>query len=252
MRIHVPHPRRQFADRVDAGRALAARLGHLRGRDVIVLALPRGGVPVGYEIAHTLGAPLDVLNVRKLGVPRHEELAMGAVATGGVRVLNDDVIRSAGVSAADVEAATARERRELERRERAYRGGRPSPPLAGRTVVLVDDGIATGATARAAIAAIRAQRPERLVLAVPVAQASTVEEFAREVDEVVCALAPDALLAIGLWYDDFSQVTDDEVRSALARGAQWYAATPPAMPPATPAAAPPGGPPPAEAPTPAG
>lgn len=210
-------PSTRYADRTEAGRLLAARLAHLGAEDVIVLALPRGGVPVAAEIARALHAPLDVLNVRKLGVPWNEELAMGAIATGGIRVLNEDVIRAAGITAGALAAAEATQARELARREQAYRGGRPAPSLRGRTVVLVDDGIATGATARAAIAAIRAQDPARLVLAVPVAQATTAAEFAREVDEIVCPLAPRELHAIGLWYDDFAQLGDGDVQAMLAR-----------------------------------
>lgn len=207
----------RFTDRTDAGRQTAALLAHLRGRDVIVLALPRGGLPVADEVARALGAPLDVLNVRKLGVPWQEELAMGAVATGGVRVLNDDVISAADITTAAIEEATKRERAELDRRERVFRGGRPAPALAGRTVVLVDDGIATGATVRAAIGVIRAQKPERLVLAVPVAQESMITELAREVDEIVCVLKPRDLYAIGLWYERFEQLNDQDVQAILSR-----------------------------------
>lgn len=207
----------RFLNRTDAGRALAERLEHLRGEDVIVLALPRGGVPVAAEIACALGAPLDVLNVRKLGVPWQEELAMGALATGGVRVLNNDVILGAGVSGADLEEVTRFQAIELDRRERLYRGGRPAPVLTGRTVVIVDDGIATGATARAAIQVVRSQHPARIVLATPVAQASVVDALERQVDECVVMLAPEDLYAIGLWYDHFDQLTDDEVRLALTR-----------------------------------
>lgn len=207
----------RFLNRTEAGRALAGRLEHLRGEDVIVLALPRGGVPVAVEIARALDAPLDVLNVRKLGVPWQEELAMGALATGGVRVLNNDVILGAGVSGADLEEVTQFQAIELDRREKLYRGGRPAPILTGRTVVIVDDGIATGATARAAIQVVRSQHPARIVLATPVAQASVVETLERQVDECVVMLAPEDLYAIGLWYEHFEQLTDDEVRLALAR-----------------------------------
>lgn len=207
----------RFIDRAEAGRALAEQLGHLTGQDCIVLALPRGGLPVAYEVARALRAPLDVLNVRKLGVPSQPELAMGAVASGGVRVLNDDVIREAGVSSAEIEQATETQRKEVDRRERLYRGGRPAPRLKGRTVIIVDDGIATGATVRAAIAVVRAQNPRVLVLATPVAAASTVRALSNEVDEVVCVLAPTALYAIGLWYDTFPQLTDADVQEALSR-----------------------------------
>lgn len=210
---------RAFKDRTDGGRQLAALLGHLRGGTTIVLGLPRGGLPVAYEVAHALNAPFDVLNVRKLGVPWHEELAMGAIATGGVRVLNNDVIMSAGITKANLEEATALQRLELDRRERLYRSGRPAPDLRGRTVILVDDGIATGATVRAAIAVVRAQKPQRLVLAVPVAQDSVATELAREVDEFACVMRPGDLYAIGVWYERFPQLTDQEVQTILARAA---------------------------------
>jgi putative phosphoribosyl transferase len=224
--LEVTTMARRFRDRSDAGRQLAAKLGHLRGGNIIVLALPRGGVPVGYEVAHALHAPLDVLNVRKLGVPWHEELAMGAVATGGVRVLNDDVIMMAGITKEMLEEATATQRLEIDRRERSYRAGRAAPELRGRIVVLVDDGIATGATVRAAIAVIRSQQPGRLILAVPVAQASIVAELAPEVDEFVCVSLPGDLYAIGVWYEHFPQLGDDEVRAILARAAAEPAAEP--------------------------
>lgn len=214
----------RFTDRTEAGRDLARRLSHLRDQHPIVLALPRGGVPVGYEIAHALQAPLDVLNVRKLGVPWHEELALGAIATGGVRVLNDEIVLAAGVTQEDLEGVTQLQRLELDRRERLYRGGRPAPELRGRTVILVDDGIATGATVRAAIQVVRSQQPARLVLAAPVGQASVLEQLAREVDELVCPLAPADLYAIGLWYDHFPQLRDDEVRTLLSRAAAEPAA----------------------------
>lgn len=218
----------RFSNRTEAGRALAARLGHLSGDTVVVLALPRGGVPVGAEIARALHAPLDVFNVRKLGVPWHDELAMGAIAAGGVRVLNEDVVTAAGVSEADLDQVTKAEQHELDRRERLYRDGRQAPDLAGKTVILVDDGIATGATARAAIAVIRSQRPAKLVLAVPVIQDSVAMQLARDVDEVVSVLTPSDLFAIGAWYVDFSQLTDDEVRQTLADAATELEASHPA------------------------
>lgn len=214
----------RFKDRTSAGRDLAAKLAHLRDQNVIVLGLPRGGLPVAYEIAHALHAPLDVLNVRKLGVPWHEELAMGAVATGGVRVLNNDVIIATGVTRENLDEVTALQRLELDRRERLYRSGRPAPVLHGRIVVLVDDGIATGATARAAISVVRAQQPARVVLAVPVVQASMADALKREVDELVYVVAPGDLYAIGVWYDSFPQLTDEEVRNILARSAAEPAA----------------------------
>lgn len=207
----------RFKDRTDGGRKLAAQLSYLRDENVIVLGLPRGGVPVAFEIARALHAPLDVLNVRKLGLPSQEELAMGAIATGGVRVLNKEIIAAVGVTPEVLNEVTAVQRSELDRRERLYRSGRPAPELRGRTVVLVDDGIATGATVRAAISVLRAQKPLRIILATPVAQASVAEELAREVDEFACVITPGDLYAIGAWYDNFQQLTDDQVRAILAR-----------------------------------
>jgi putative phosphoribosyl transferase len=215
---------KRFKDRTSAGRDLAAKLAHLRDQNVIVLGLPRGGLPVAYEIAHALHAPLDVLNVRKLGVPWHEELAMGAIATGGVRVLNNDVIMATGVTRENLDEVTALQRLELDRRECLYRSGGPAPVLRGRIVVLVDDGIATGVTARAAISVVRAQQPARVVLAVPVVQASMADALKREVDELVYVVAPGDLYAIGVWYDSFPQLTDEEVRKILARSAAESAA----------------------------
>lgn len=217
---------RRFIDRADAGRRLAEILPHLRGKSAIVLGLPRGGLPVAYEVAHALHASLDVLNVRKLGVPWQEELAMGALATGGVRVLNNEIIMATGVTKTALEEATALQRLEVDRRERLYRGGRPAPDLRGKTVILVDDGIATGATVRAAISVVRAQKRARVVLAVPVAQASVAAELEREVDELVCVFRPGDLYAIGVWYDHFPQLTDEDVRTILARAAAEPAAAP--------------------------
>jgi predicted phosphoribosyltransferase len=215
---------RRFLDRFAAGRVLASMLGSYAGRDdVLVLALPRGGLPVGYEIAAALGAPLDVFVVRKLGVPGQEELAMGAIATGRVRVLNDEVVQMLRIPAHVIDAVAAEEERELRRREVAYRGERPPPALEGRTVILVDDGLATGATMRAAVAAVRAQRPARLVIAVPTAAPSTCEEFREIVDEIVCAMTPEPFYAVGLWYEDFSQTTDEEVRELLERARERIA-----------------------------
>ena len=198
---------------------------HLRsdyaGRsDVLVLGLPRGGVPVAFELARELGAPLDVFVVRKLGVPGHEELAMGAIATGGVRVLNDAVVGELGIAEEEIERAAAVETAELERREHAYRGDRRPPDVAGRTVILVDDGLATGSTMRAAAVAVRAQAPARLVVAVPVASAETCGEIRPEVDEIICAFTPEPFHAVGLWYEDFTPTSDDEVRELLARAAR--------------------------------
>ena len=211
----------RFRDRRDAGRLLAAKLSAYAHRpDVIVLALPRGGVPVAYEVARALGAPLDVFVVRKLGVPGHEELAMGAVATGGVRVLNESVVNALGIPDNVIDAVAAQEERELARRERLYRDGRPPPDVRGKTVILVDDGLATGATMHAAIRALRQQHPARIIVAVPVAAPETCEALRAEVDEVICALTPEPFLAVGFWYEDFSQTTDEEVRDLLARQQQ--------------------------------
>src|ERR1700737_1724601 len=210
--------KRVFRDRHEAGRELARKLGPYANRpDVRVLALPRGGVPVAYEVARALGAPLDVFLVRKLGVPGYEELAMGAVATGGVRVLNDEIVRGLGISEHEIDAAAARELQELARRQRLYRGDRPLPDIAGRTVILVDDGLATGATMRAAIRALRQQQPARIVVAVPTASADTCEALKAEADDVICAMTPEPFFAVGHWYEDFTQTTDDEVRELLAR-----------------------------------
>lgn len=212
---------RRYRDRTEAGRALAGRLHAWAGRpDVLVLALPRGGVPVAYEVAAALDAPLDIFLVRKLGVPGHEEFAIGAIATGGVRVLNDDLLDQLGLDERDLEALTRRERAELERRERAYRGARPPPDVRGKTVILVDDGLATGSTMRAAIEALRAEGPARIVVAVPTAAMETCDELADLVDDVVCASTPEPFVAVGLWYDDFSQTSDEEVRELLAAAAR--------------------------------
>jgi len=206
-----------FRDRADAGRHLLSRLGAYHGRpDVVVLGLPRGGIPVGYEVARGLGAPLDVFVVRKLGVPGQEELAMGAIATGGVRVVNRDVVDALHIAPDVLDRAAAQELRELERRQRSYRGDRPEPQVEGRTVILVDDGLATGSTMRAAVQALRQQRPARIVVAVPVAAFATCEELRREVEEVVCFATPEPFMAVGRFYDDFSQTTDEEVHDLLA------------------------------------
>lgn len=208
-----------FRDRTEAGRRLAEQVREKYGEadGVVVLALPRGGVPVGFEVARALRAPLDLFIVRKLGVPGHEELAMGAIATGGVRVINESVTDYLGISPEVIEAVAAREREELERREREYRGGRPALELAGRTVLLVDDGLATGSTMRAAARALRTKWPARIVVAVPVASRETCEEFRAEVDDIICAATPEPFMGVGRWYEDFAQTTDEEVRSLLAR-----------------------------------
>lgn len=206
----------RFANRADAGRRLAEDLKAYAGRsDTIILALPRGGVPVGYEVAKALGAPLDVFVVRKLGLPWQEELAMGAIASGGIRLLNRSVIDAAGVSPEEIDQIAAEEQAELERRERRYRGERPFPDLAGKTVVLIDDGLATGATMKAAVAAVRQKRPNRVVVAVPVAALETCRDFQTVADEIVCAEAPEPFYAVGMWYDDFDQTTDEEVHELL-------------------------------------
>jgi predicted phosphoribosyltransferase len=209
----IPQP---FANRREAGAALATRLQKFKNRDdVVVLALPRGGVPVAYEVAQAIGAPLDVFLVRKLGLPAHRELAMGAIASGGVRVLNDDMVRQLGIPPAVIDYVAQQEAQELERRERAYRGDRPPPEVRGRTVILVDDGLATGASMRAAVLALRRLEPARIVVAVPAAAPEACEEMRRLADEVICAIAPEFFRAVGYWYEDFSQTSDDEVRRLL-------------------------------------
>jgi putative phosphoribosyl transferase len=207
----------QYRDRREAGRVLGERLLALAGQqDILVLGLPRGGVPVAWEVARRLGAPVDVFVVRKLGFPGHEELAMGAIASGGVRVLNPEVI-AYGITREDIERVTEKENRELERRERLFRGDRPPPRIAGRAVILVDDGLATGSTMRAAVRALRQQNAERIIVAVPIAAPSTCAEMEEEADEVVCAATPEPFHAVGLWYEDFTQTTDEEVRELLDR-----------------------------------
>lgn len=206
-----------FLDRRDAGRKLGERLSRFAGRlEVVVLALPRGGVPLGREVARRLGAPLDVFLVRKLGAPGHEELAMGAIASGGVRVLNRDILESLGVSDEALEAATREEQAELARRERLYRGGRPPCEVRGKTVILVDDGLATGATMQAAVEALRARKPAGLVVAVPVGSRQACEAIDQIADACVCLYTPEPFQAVGRWYQDFSQTTDEEVQEALA------------------------------------
>ena len=215
----------RFRDRTDAGQQLAKRLSRFANRsDVVVLALPRGGVPVGYEVARALHAPLDVFLVRKLGLPGHEELAMGAIATGGVRVVNDEVIRRLGVPEAMIDEVAAEELKELKRRERSYRADRSAPNVKDRTLILVDDGLATGSTMRAAVAALRRLHPAWIVVAVPVGAAETCAEFQDEADEVVCACTPEPFYAVGLWYEDFSQTTDGEVHDLLEQAAREQSA----------------------------
>src|SRR5260221_6317291 len=218
----------RYRNRTEAGQVLAQHLLKYAGRDdILVLALPRGGVPVGYEVAIALDAPLDVFVVRKLGVPGHEELALGAVATGDVRVLNYDVVRGLAISNDMIEVVTAREMREVKRLERAFRDDRPPQPITGQIVILVDDGLATGSTMRAAAEAIRKQNPARLIVAVPVGAAETGAEFEQEADEAICAQTPDPFWGVGLWYEDFSQTPDDQVRQLLARAAEGRSAAHP-------------------------
>jgi putative phosphoribosyl transferase len=211
----------RFHDREEAGELLGRDLARRLSRrdDVIVLALPRGGVPVGFAVAQALDAPLDVFIVRKLGVPGHEELAMGAIASGGVRVLNREVLDYLPVSQRMIDAVAEREQQELERREREYRGARPPLDVKGKTVIVVDDGLATGSTMRAAVAALRKMEPRRIIIAVPVAAESTCNDFRTEAiaDEVVCLRTPEPFQAVGLWYSDFTQTTDDEVHELLDR-----------------------------------
>jgi predicted phosphoribosyltransferase len=206
-----------FLDRYDAGRRLAGALSHYANQaNVLVLGLPRGGVPVAYEVARALHAPLDVFLVRKLGFPGHPELAMGAIATGGVRILDRQLIQMYGVPADAIELVTTQERQELARRERLYRDDRPPPDVRGRTAILIDDGLATGSTMRAAVEALREEGARRIVVAVPVAPIDTCEAMKDEVDEIVCAVTPEPFRAVGIWYADFGETTDEEVRELLA------------------------------------
>jgi putative phosphoribosyl transferase len=212
---------RRFADRRDAGKALAANLRAYRGRpDVVVLALPRGGVPVAFEVAEALDAPLDIFVVRKLGMPGHSEFAIGAIASGGVQVLNEEAIRWHRIPQRQLESMVREELVELERREREYRQGRALTDLRNRTVILVDDGLATGSSMRAAVQAVRVHEPARVIVAVPVGARDTCEAFADITDETVCARTPEPFSAVGLWYWDFSQTTDEEVRALLQEHAE--------------------------------
>lgn len=207
----------RFRDRTEAGKQLAEKLLEYRDQpDVLVLALPRGGVPVAFEVAQVLHAPLDVFIVRKLGVPGQEELAFGAIATGGVRVLNQTIIKRFQITPEEVEAVTTVEQDELKRRQRLYRGDRPLPEIRDHTIILVDDGLATGATMHAAVVAIRQQEPARLIVGVPISSPETCAAFQDEVDEIICAVTPEPFYAVGLWYEDFPQVTDAEVHNLLA------------------------------------
>jgi len=205
-----------FRNRTEAGKLLASHLAEYGNcPDVLVLALPRGGVPVAFEVAKALNLPLDICLVRKLGVPGHKELAMGALASDGVRVLNYDVVSWLNISSNTIDEVASKELRELQRRDRAYRGNRPPPDIKNRTVILVDDGLATGSTMRAAITVLQLEQPQRIIVAVPVAPQAICKELQAEVDRVVCLLTPEPFYAIGLWYEDFSQTTDDEVRELL-------------------------------------
>jgi putative phosphoribosyl transferase len=211
-----------FRDRHHAGKFLAQKLAHLVGKpDLIVLALPRGGVPVGYEVAQALMVPLDVFVVRKLGLPGYGELAIGAIASGGVRVLNEDLIAEYNIDHKTIDSIADRESIELERRERLYRGGmQEHPDIRGKSVILVDDGLATGASMKAAIMAVKALQPSRIIVAVPVASKETCDYLSTEVDEIVCGQTPEPFFAVGAWYQDFSQTSDDEVRELLQRGSR--------------------------------
>jgi putative phosphoribosyl transferase len=212
-----------FKNRKDAGQKLAEKLAKYAGRDdVLILALPRGGVPVAFEVAEKLGAPLDVFLVRKLGVPGQEELAMGAIASGSVRVLNTRTIDYLKISEEAIDRVAEREQRELRRREREYRGGLPAPDVSGKIVILIDDGLATGATMRAAAIALKQMNPARIIVAVPVAADETCREFKQEVDAVICAITPEPFYGVGLWYEDFSQTTDEEVRELLKKSEQKF------------------------------
>jgi len=212
----------RFRDRYEAGQLLAQKLLQYRDEpDVLVLALPRGGVPVAFEVAKALDAPLDVFLVRKLGVPGHEELAMGAVADGGIVVLNEDVVGPLNIPEDIIEDAIRRESQTIQKQREKYRDAHPAPTIQDRTVILVDDGLATGSTMRAAIAALRKQRPKRLIVAVPVGAADTCAELGSEVDEIICAIAPQHFMAVGIWYDDFSPTSDGTVRALLTEASQW-------------------------------
>lgn len=214
--MHAHYAR--FQNRTEAGQQLAQQLkAYANHPDVLVLGLPRGGVPIAYEVAKALNAPLDICLIRKLGVPGHQELAMGAIASGGVRELNYDVISGLGISGKTIDEVADRELKELQRRDRAYRGDRPPPDICDRIVILIDDGIATGSTIKAAITVIQSQRPARLIVAVPVAPPQIRDELSVAVDEVVCLMTPEEFYAISLWYEDFAQTTDEEVRELLAR-----------------------------------
>ena len=223
-----PEASQHFRDRTEAGRLLASRLAHYVNRpNVLILALPRGGVPVAFEIARALQAPLDVLLVRKLGVPGQEELAMGAIAGGNVRVLQSDVVSALGIPLSAIETVTAEEMRELARRERAIRGDRPRPQIRNREIILVDDGLATGSTMYAAFASLKHQQPQSIIVAVPVAAREVCDEFRNAVDEIICLRTPESFHAVGLWYEMFPQLTDEEVREFLSKADEFHASPAP-------------------------
>lgn len=206
----------KFRNRTEAGQLLASQLtAYANAKDVLVLGLPRGGVPVAYEVAKALHLPLDICLVRKLGLPSNKELAMGAIGMGDVMVLNDDLVSWLGISREKIDRVAVQEKEELERRDHLYRGSRPFPDVRGRIIILIDDGIATGATLRAAIATMRKQQPQSIVVAVPVAPLSACDEFRAEADKIVCLMTPEPFHSISLWYEDFSQTTDEEVRKLL-------------------------------------
>jgi len=208
-------------NRVEAGQLLADALQPYAGRtDVLVLALPRGGVPVAFEVAERLEAPLDLMLVRKLGVPGQEELALGAMASGGIKILNTELVQNVNISETVIDRIVSKEKKELERREQAYRGNRPPPEIRDRCVILIDDGLATGATMRVAVSAVRQQQPTQIIVGIPVAPPDTVEKLRREADEVFCLATPEPFFAIGTWYTDFSQISDEEVRDLLSRAWQ--------------------------------
>ena len=214
----------RFRDRFEAGRVLARLLKHhADDPDTLVLALPRGGLPVGHEVARELRAPLDVFVVRKLGLRKHPEFAIGAIASGGVRVLNAEAVQTLNISNEEIEATAKREQMELERREAAFRGSRAPLDVQGRNVILVDDGLATGSTMRAAVVALRQKHPRSITVAVPVAAPDSCHEFRDEVDEIICAQTPEPFIAVGLWYDDFTQTTDEEVKDLLEEAAHFGA-----------------------------
>jgi putative phosphoribosyl transferase len=225
--MRIPRGSAAYRDRYGAGRILAKRLRAYAGNpNVVVLGLPRGGIPVAYEIARALEAPLDSYEVRKLGAPGHEELAMGAISGGGAFHLNPDVVSALHISRQQIETAVARERCELVRREKLYRDNRPRPKLAGKVVIIVDDGLATGASMYAAVESLRAEHPARIVVAIPVAPADTIERFRNDLDEIVCEIVPEPFIAVGAAYATFDQVTDDEVRALLDRAFQERQAVP--------------------------